>query len=502
MLQGERCVYANTALKRISGYDDDEIAALHFIDAVHEADRDLVIKNNRRRIEGELFPAYEFRFLRKDGDIRWLSINAAKITWKNQPAVLCFVDDITLSKKARQAAKEYEERFRQFFETNAEYSYMISTDGAIMNINRSTLKALGYKKEELIGKPLLETIYAPGSRGRARRLFLQWHETGKIRNEEIVIITRKGTERTVILNIDAIRDIDGNIMHSISIQNDITERKETENEIRRVTAHFQNIFNSSPSGIFTVDARGHITSWSPACREIFGWSAEEVMGKFNPTVPPYETDFYFKSLHKKQTNLDVKALRKDGSPVDVLLSSTPQYDAHGNFAGALGVMTDITEQKKAEKRLAQSLHEKEILLKEIHHRVKNNLQVIASLLNLQSSKIKDKKILELYQQSKSRIYMIAAVHEKLYRTENFASINFQDYLKDVLNKVYRTSGIQNRVSLNLEAKNVILSINDAIPVGLIINGLFTNSIKYAFPEERQRVSLTSISISSTTKRIA
>lgn len=142
---------------------------------------------------------------------------------------------------------------------------------------------------------------------------------------------------------------------------------------------------------------------------------------------------------------------------------------------------DISERKISEERIRASLKEKEILLKEIHHRVKNNLQIISSLLNLQSEYITDKTSKELFNDSLNRIRSMALIHERLYQSKNFSKINVPDYIKDVTNYLLRTyKSNQREVKINAEVENLSISIEVAIPLGLLINELVSNSLKYAF----------------------
>lgn len=137
------------------------------------------------------------------------------------------------ARKSEAETKESEKRFRQFFENEPEYCYMISPEGNILDINVSALKALGYKKEEIVGKPLLTTVYAPSSRDKAKSLFMDWKKTGKLRDEELNIITKNGKERIILLSADAVRNAKGEIIHSVSIQRDITERKKAEKALQK-----------------------------------------------------------------------------------------------------------------------------------------------------------------------------------------------------------------------------------------------------------------------------
>jgi two-component sensor histidine kinase/CheY-like chemotaxis protein len=140
--------------------------------------------------------------------------------------------------------------------------------------------------------------------------------------------------------------------------------------------------------------------------------------------------------------------------------------------------------QQAEEELRKSLREKDVLLQEIHHRVKNNLQIISSLLRLQSSYIKDTEALEMFKDSQNRVRSMALIHEKMYQTENLAKIDFSEYIRSLIDDLFRTYKIQSdNVGLKIEVDDVHLGLDTAIPCGLIINELVTNALKYAFPKE-------------------
>ncbi len=142
--------------------------------------------------------------------------------------------------------------------------------------------------------------------------------------------------------------------------------------------------------------------------------------------------------------------------------------------------------KRAEKRIEESLKEKEMLLKEIHHRVKNNLAVISSLLNLQSNYIKDKDDLELFRESQTRAKSMALIHERLYQSDDLKRIDFSDYIKTLAQDLFRTYAADtSRINLKMDLETVLLDINTSIPLGLILNELLSNSMKYAFPDDEK-----------------
>ena len=183
---------------------------------------------------------------------------------------------------------------------------------------------------------------------------------------------------------------------------------------------------------------------------------------------------------------DFRFLHKNGSNVWAMISTSPLFDRKGEFSSVLGMLTDITNRKQIEEQLKRSLSEKEMLLKEIHHRVKNNLMVISSLLNLQSNYIKDKDDFDMFRESQTRAKSMALIHELLYQSDDLKRIDFGDYLNRLVNDLFKTYIDDPRhITLNLDLNNAMLDINTSIPLGLIVNELVSNSMKYAFPNGRK-----------------
>jgi PAS domain S-box-containing protein len=182
---------------------------------------------------------------------------------------------------------------------------------------------------------------------------------------------------------------------------------------------------------------------------------------------------------------ETRMLPRQGDPIDVLVSVAPFPDRAGTTAGFIVTAADITERKRAEERIRASLEEKEVLLKEIHHRVKNNLQIISSLLNLQSGTVADPAMLTLMTDSQNRVQSMSLIHEKLYQSDDLARVDLADYLYSLVMTVYqaflRTAPDSVRVDVDI-AEGIRLGIDQAIPCGLIVNELVSNALKHAYPE--------------------
>lgn len=245
--------------------------------------------------------------------------------------------------------------------------------------------------------------------------------------------------------------------------------------------------------IYAVDKEGKITYISPQVKR-FGYSPEEFIGKnfaelgdkvYKDDQKKIIDDFQNVLQTGKEEITEYRFVARDGSIHWLEDFARIQYDEAGKPTGIFGVLRDITEIKKVYEKLRQSLREKEVLLAEVHHRVKNNMQIMASLLRLQARQAKDEETKELFRESQARIRTMALVHEKLYQSKDFTRINFSDYIQQVaihLMSLYHEKS--KNVDLEIKSEGVKLDINKAIPCALLLNEIITNALKHAFPDSR------------------
>jgi two-component sensor histidine kinase len=189
---------------------------------------------------------------------------------------------------------------------------------------------------------------------------------------------------------------------------------------------------------------------------------------------------------KKPVTVEHVHYDKDGNARNIEVNCYPILDSSGNVAQVIEYCLDITQRKRAEEQIKASLKEKDLLLKEVHHRVKNNLQVISSMLNLQSRKITDQQNLEPFRESQNRIRSMAFIHERLYQSEDLSKVNFKRYLETLATYLLQSYEVnQDSIRLYSEVENVQLDISRSIACGLLINELVSNSLKYAFTESQK-----------------
>jgi len=264
---------------------------------------------------------------------------------------------------------------------------------------------------------------------------------------------------------------------------------EIEHDRLALVRHFEYLHKYANDIIFLADEDHRIVEANERAGAVYGYGPEELKGMHIPDLrPPQVRPEFPRALAEAEKTgglvYETVHQRKDGTifPIEVSLRI---LDIDGvRFYQA--IIRDISERKKAEEQILDALREKDVLLREIHHRVKNNMQVISSLLNLQSQRFPDAGVREAFRESQDRIKSMALVHEKLYQTKDLSRIDFSDYVKSLTSFLFRTYQTDaTQIALKLDLERTSLDVNAAIPCGLILNELVLNALKHAFPGERK-----------------
>ncbi len=295
--------------------------------------------------------------------------------------------------------------------------------------------------------------------------------------------------------INPIYSADGFVGELSCIANDITESKNNEQRLVMQTSKLSAIFDSSHHYIWSVDREGHLTSFNRNYFDLVsnlyntvpyvGFKLDRGVLSQNKEYNEELKNQYALAFSGKATNFEVQTRDRDNQLIYLDIFLNPIYEK-SEVVEVSGIAHNITERKQVQQKMEVSLKEKEILLREVHHRVKNNMQVISSILNLQSSYVNDEYALMLLQESQNRIKTMAYIHESLYQNKSFTSVNFTEYARTLVRNIVQSySYSSDKIKLEVQTEQVVLSLDNSIPVGLILNELITNAIKHAFPGNRR-----------------
>ncbi len=269
------------------------------------------------------------------------------------------------------------------------------------------------------------------------------------------------------------------------------ELSERFDQAQRQQERLQDVTASLHDALYVVDFEGRIIFANTALERLMGSSLEELVGQlardfFEPSILPELAERRRRAFSGEPVapTLEAEIIRRDGTHLPVELS-VGNLMREGRVTGRVVAVHDISERKRIEEQLKTSLQTKDALLKEVHHRIKNNLQVISSLLDLQADAIVDPHIRAMFEECQNRIHSMALIHENLYQSDDLTHINAEQYIRGLSQRLFEAYSTPNdRVALEMEVDEVSLNVNTAIPYGLILNELISNCLKHAFPDER------------------
>jgi PAS domain S-box-containing protein len=419
----------------------------------------------------------EFRALHKSGGEFFVEMSLGEYKEGLKSQFTSVMRDVTERKKIEEFLVKNKKEMDDFFENASVALHWISPDGVIQRANKAELNLLGYEREEYVGQHI-SRFFADQS--AVDQIILKFAKKENLNNFQARLRHKNGSIRSVLIDTNISED-GGRYIRCFT--RDITEQLKAE-ETKTLLA---SLVESSDDAIIGKTMDGNIISWNYGAEKIYGYKEDEILGKnVSFLMPPDRKDEYQNLLARLingEKILQHESMRtcKDGRLIHISLTFSPIWNSNGKLIGVSGIEQDITAKKNIAMKLENSLKEKEVLLKEIHHRVKNNLQIVSSLLNLQSAYIENKKDLGLFRESQNRIRVMALIHEKLYRSKEFHQIDMEGYLKDLVVNLLRTYNItKGKVNIDLNIEKFYLSVDKIVTLGLILNELVTNSINHAF----------------------
>ncbi len=510
-----KLVEINQALADIFGYPSlSELKKANANDMYYsKQDREKYVYNLKKN---GFVKNYQMRMKKKDGAEIWIMENVQIV--KDLKTGNEFIEgtliDITETKHIQQALQEREQNYKSLIEHTPDGILIHNEKGEILFTNPAALRLVGVSSlDEVADKNLFGYVlpdYHEKIRGRKEATLtgndLPFMEIQIRRPDGKIIEAEIKTSRITYLGKPAVEVV----LHDIALQRQMERDKlrlqleeESNRELKReIAAHIRTrqrlnnnqkyirlLIDSSLDMIFACDETGKITEFNTAAQNIFGYTPEEVMGKqISMLYADKKLSDRIGDLIYQDGNFTGEAehIKKDKVTFPAFVSAALLKNEKGETIGTMSISRDITSIKEAEDLLKKSVHEKEILLKEIHHRVKNNMQVISSILKLQSAYVKDKKTIELLDECRNRIASMAFIHATLYMKKDFANINFAEYVSNIagnLQQSYVSS--DKKILLRLDVPDFNMHIDDAIPCGLIINELLSNAFKYAFAKKKK-----------------
>lgn len=477
---------ANEKMLLSLGYDESQISRLSIYDVLEPSGQ----KGYEVFIENTLCDAAstsEFIIKKRSGGSIPVNVSSNLVKIDGKEIIVCVMDEITKLKRAEQELREKNNFIDSIIENIPNMIFVKDAQELrFVRFNQAGEDLLGLPRDQMLGKNDYDLF------PEKEADFFTYKDRAVLKSGELMDISEEEIHtkfrgiRTLHTKKITINDEYGTPKYLLGISEDITEQKKGQDILKKNEEYYRSLVENSHDLIIETDHSGNFLYVSPNHRTILGYEPRELMGKsiFENVHPEDKTEVIaefsralmtqsyghgiFRYRHKNgewrwfETN--GRPIQAPSGPVRIVLHSR-----------------DITERFESEEEIRRSLREKESLLREIHHRVKNNLQVISSLLSLQSDYVTDKDTLRLFQESQSRIYTIALIHEQLYQSKDLGQIDIRNYIKDLTDNLKSVYGDEGSAAVvEVDSQDIAVNIDTAIPCGLIINELFSNSFKHAF----------------------
>lgn len=367
---------------------------------------------------------------------------------------------------------------------------MIDKEGIITLVNRTIETMFGYQKKELEGSSI--EILVPeryrNSHPAYRNEYLTQPKSRPMgKGMELFGRKKNGEEFPVEIGLNPVHY--GDDVFILAAIVDITERKHAEETMYLAV-------EAAPNGMILTNAEGHVVYMNSMAEKIFGYTRSELTGKsisvlvpkrFREVHPRLQKHFYdYPQARAMGHGRDLFGCHKNGNEIPLEIGLNPIKTNQGLMI--LASVVDITERKQQESTILNALKEKDMLLSEIHHRVKNNLQIIDSLIGIQSEQIKDATTLNCLLECQNRVKSMAIIHRTLYESKDFSKVDCQSVIETLVDNLVESYAVNSdRIKTRLQVEDIKLPINVSIPLGLIINELCSNVFKHAYPRDQSGI---------------
>ncbi|MDR3514611.1 MAG: PAS domain S-box protein [Azospirillaceae bacterium] len=415
--------------------------------------------------------------------------------------------------------RESGDYYRLMVENIVDYAIIsLDAEGYIRSWNPGASRIKGYRADEILGQHFSRLYLAADIQAaRPQHALAIAAAQGRFEDEGWRLRKDQSAFWANIV-ITAIRDRNGHLCGFVKLTRDLSQRRQEEDALRQAKeglerriderarelmavnqalskseARFRTVVERAPNAMIMINARGQMEMINAHTELLFGYPRQELLGqpiemlvpaRFRHHHPGLRATFFGNPQPRPMgAGRDLYGLRKDGSEFPVEIGLNPIETEEGPMV--LSAILDLSDRKQKENNIRQALKEKDVLLAEIHHRVKNNLQIISSLLHMQSARIVDRDALDLLASSQNRIKSMALIHQTLYQSNDFSHVDFALFLDTLIPNLTSSYGADlSRITIDVDATQALFPLNTAIPCGLIVNELIANALKYAFPDNR------------------
>ncbi len=477
--------YLSPQVNEILGYEVKEaMINWNLLTTDHPINQKALEITQRAIDTGVKQPPYQLELKHKSGRKVWCEIkeNPIKLSGK-VVSIAGSVTDITAKKAAEETLQSSERRFQKILETAPIGIQFSDPQGVITYVNEAHQKTHSLTADKLIGRQVW-TLNSDKKQEEDEKQQYLLSIKNKVNHPTLTIFEKKIEDRNIdlVINRSNLFNQKNEIEEVCSFITDVSEATKIEKALREHEEKYHTLFELGSDFLALIEIEtGSMLEVNQSFLNHYGYTREEVLSMKNTdfSAEPEKTKATTEGLEKRVPIRWHK--KKDGTifPVEIIANV---FEYNGRMVH-IAAIRDISLRIEAEEKIKASLKEKETLLQEIHHRVKNNLSVMTSLINLQSSKTKDIAVKKILRDSQNRLQAMSLVHKFLYQSENLSAINVRDYITDLVSMIrqsFETTGRMVKIALKIEDHTINADL--ASPMGLIINELITNSIKYAFPE--------------------
>lgn len=476
----------NTLFEKYTGFPQKQIPQLTLNDLFKDEDRlpalkhiQQVVKRGQSRIEIQLLTNY--------GNPKSILLIGKQIKYNGKNCVFELGVEAEHCKKIEDALRESETKLRLFIEHAPAALAMFDRQMRYLAVSKRWISDFYLQNQQIIGKSHYDIFPEIPEKWKSVH---QRSINGEVISEEEESFTRSdGSIQWLRWEVRPWYTAENTIGGIVIFSEDITPQKVYEEKLASQKEQLTVTLRSIGEGVIVADVNGLIQMINSTAEKLTGWTQESALGKplesvYN-IVAKEENHYYsFNSEAKNINETNHILITKGGHKIDIADNREPIIDINGHKLGTVVVFRNITERKKFEYNLQTSLSQKEILLQELYHRTRNNMQVISSILELQATSTENSEVQKIIRDSLIRIQTMALAQENIYRSRNLTQINMKEYITALKDMVIHSYNVpENKITFSVNVQNIELLIDIAIPCGLLIAELVTNSLKYAFPNQ-------------------